>query len=462
MPGLRLGLCGTGRLHRRLRGRLSEVQVVDGKHHSAAWPRLHAEQTQSEHAPKQRCSQGEFDREGAGLPEPARQLPAPPKQQRETLHDDGRVAGHPVRRLHARHPHLRLYPSPGRRHTDPRLNQHHHPHPVRTSRSSRGRATFKTRDNTFSVSRAAAAAAAASRLAEPTSLHPRLFTWGPSSAPTPTYPSWIQDCDGSEPPLPAESELWHDHGDCPAAAPRTGAPSWVAELEDDDPDRTRSQFDSQLTLRDLRLQFAEQISLLTTERKSSDIVETLFRDNRIESLIQKADQVLNSLCPSREGAVSPVPTEELLLTSFTLDEAGAAGGNTRAAEVQSVHASGRGLRGSSTRTQPGPVEALKQMLFRLQTLEAKLRPRGGGEEEEEAPAPPDGLKTHQTPVTQTPEGEDSFSCGPSLHRALHHLGRLKLLVEEEPRKKTGEEKDEDEGRYSSSSADRLSCSQQKP
>ncbi|KAF0031920.1 hypothetical protein F2P81_016475 [Scophthalmus maximus] len=356
-------------------------------------------------------------------------------------------------------PHVSSF-SPGRRHTDPRLNQHHHPHPVRTSRSSRcrGRATFKTRDNTFSVSRAAAAAAAASRLAEPTSLHPRLFTWGPSSAPTPTYPSWIQDCDGSEPPLPAESELWHDHGDCPAAAPRTGAPSWVAELEDDDPDRTRSQ----LTLRDLRLQFAEQISLLTTERKSSDIVETLFRDNRIESLIQKADQVLNSLCPSREGAVSPVPTEELLLTSFTLDEAGAAGGNTRAAEVQSVHASGRGLRGSSTRTQPGPVEALKQMLFRLQTLEAKLRPRGGGEEEEEAPAPPDGLKTHQTPVTQTPEGEDSFSCGPSLHRALHHLGRLKLLVEEEPRKKTGEEKDEDEGRYSSSSADRLSCSQQKP
>uniref|UniRef100_A0A8D3DZX2 Lung adenoma susceptibility protein 2 n=1 Tax=Scophthalmus maximus TaxID=52904 RepID=A0A8D3DZX2_SCOMX len=253
----------------------------------------------------------------------------------------------------------------------------------------RGRATFKTRDNTFSVSRAAAAAAAASRLAEPTSLHPRLFTWGPSSAPTPTYPSWIQDCDGSEPPLPAESELWHDHvvffrlpGDCPAAAPRTGAPSWVAELEDDDPDRTRSQV--------------------------------------------------------RE-------TNHITFYFYLIS----AGGNTRAAEVQSVHASGRGLRGSSTRTQPGPVEALKQMLFRLQTLEAKLRPRGGGEEEEEAPAPPDGLKTHQTPFVISDV-------------ALHHLGRLKLLVEEEPRKKTGEEKDEDEGRYSSSSADRLSCSQQKP
>lgn len=39
-----------------------------------------------------------------------------------------------------------------------------------------------------------------------------------------------------------------------------------------------NQADSQTqTLRDLRLQFAEQISLLTAERKNSDVVETLFR-----------------------------------------------------------------------------------------------------------------------------------------------------------------------------------------
>lgn len=37
------------------------------------------------------------------------------------------------------------------------------------------------------------------------------------------------------------------------------------------------QVDSQQILRDLRLQFAEQISLLTAERKNSDVVETLFR-----------------------------------------------------------------------------------------------------------------------------------------------------------------------------------------
>lgn len=42
------------------------------------------------------------------------------------------------------------------------------------------------------------------------------------------------------------------------------------------------QVDNQQTLRDLRLQFAEQISLLATERKSSHIIETLFRGKKGE------------------------------------------------------------------------------------------------------------------------------------------------------------------------------------
>jgi len=53
----------------------------------------------------------------------------------------------------------------------------------------------------------------------------------------------------------------------------------------------------------------------------------------------------------------------------------------------------------------------------------------------------------------------------SVLRALHHLSCLKLLVEEpkqKGRKEGEEEKDEDEGRYSSSSADGLTCSQQEP
>lgn len=92
------------------------------------------------------------------------------------------------------------------------------------------------------------------------------------------------------------------------------------------------QAESQQTLRDLRLQFAEQISLLAT-KKESDVIDTLFRgvcvcvsqtwplnmslpfiyclsalllsDNRIESLIQKADQVLSSLSQRADGEFCP-------------------------------------------------------------------------------------------------------------------------------------------------------------
>lgn len=101
--------------------------------------------------------------------------------------------------------------------------------------------------------------------------------------------------------------------------------------------RVHCQAESQQTLRDLRLQFAEQISLLATKKKGSDVIETLFRgacacvwvqnltpkhvpafilfffcssalilsDNRIESLIQKADQVLSSLSHRAEGELCP-------------------------------------------------------------------------------------------------------------------------------------------------------------
>lgn len=98
------------------------------------------------------------------------------------------------------------------------------------------------------------------------------------------------------------------------------------------------QADSQLTLRDLRLQLAQQISLLAAERTDSSIKEKLFRgpgtsatvlggqmqrwlrildglpavsplsDNRMESLLQKADQVLNHLsqgCGAAEPPAGP-------------------------------------------------------------------------------------------------------------------------------------------------------------
>ncbi|KAI3362071.1 hypothetical protein L3Q82_012209 [Scortum barcoo] len=371
----------------------------------------------------------------------------------------------------------------------PHRLDHYNPHPTRTPRNLRCRgrtgAAMLKPDVDVSVScNRSAHRATRSDQAEPSSLHlPHWFTSnktdmtcsGITSVPDLKYPPWIHRCDFSDLPPPTQSELWDEQGLLPPTASRSGAPSWVAELEVDDLDQTPAQVDSQQTLRDLRLQFAEQISLFAVDRNCSDTMEALYRDNKIESLIQKADQVLNSLShetDSGEEAVSPLNTKELLLCSsshhcpLTLDSA--AGGSTQATtdggaqcppwstvpQTQCCH-----LYGNSIYKQPGPVEALKQMLFRLQAVEAELQRQ---QPISVAQTITDLLQTEQTPAKQRPEAElESVSGGPSLQRALHHLSCLKVLVEE-PRQKDREEKEEDEGHFSSSSTERLISTQQKP
>ncbi|KAM8827574.1 lung adenoma susceptibility protein 2 isoform 3-T3 [Spinachia spinachia] len=396
--------------------------------------------------------------------------------------------------------------------TPPNHRQHHHLPPTRSSRCRERPAaarlnphvdvssvscpgviisdmfictntTCESLNPCFCLQQSAHIAAAMSEWAEPSSsLHfPRWLTSnktdidgsGITSVPDLKYPAWIHRCDLSETPPPSESQLWDDHGVLQPAAPRNRAPSWVADLEEAEPDQTPGQVDNQQSLRNLRLQFAEQISLLAAGRHGSDVMETLFRDNRMESLIQKADQVLTRLSHrSREAepvgptdcaeAVSEVNTEELLLCSpsrrrpFTWDQAPPSG--SFAEELKSHRGAQEGTSGLHSNVifkQPGPVEALKQMLFRLQAVEAELQ-------RQQVPPPPMApVRLH----TEEAPGEaqlESFLGGPSLQRAMHHLSRLKVLVEE-PREKDAaeEERDEDEGRYSSSSADRLTT-QQKP
>uniref|UniRef100_A0A1A7YX00 Chromosome 18 open reading frame 54 n=1 Tax=Iconisemion striatum TaxID=60296 RepID=A0A1A7YX00_9TELE len=219
-----------------------------------------------------------------------------------------------------------------------------------------------------------------------------------SSMPDLKYPAWIRRCDVSEP------DLWDERVSPPTGAHRTGAPSWISDLEkDDDPDDTPAQVENQQTLRDLRLQLAEQISVLAAERTGSDSLAALFRENRIESLIQKADQVLNSLSgrtESRADPASSVHTEDLLPSlpphcpPLLLDSA--AGGLEAAPADRDVEVQGRGFHGNGTCKQPGPVEAVKQMLFRLQAVEAELQRR----QKEPAGPPPftDGLKTPEKRV----------------------------------------------------------------
>uniref|UniRef100_A0A3Q2QPQ7 Lung adenoma susceptibility protein 2 n=1 Tax=Fundulus heteroclitus TaxID=8078 RepID=A0A3Q2QPQ7_FUNHE len=268
-----------------------------------------------------------------------------------------------------------------------------------------------------------------------------------SSLPDLKYPAWVRRCEVGEP------ELWDERGAAPPGAARVKAPSWVSDLERDEELKPAApQVGGEQTLRDLRLQLAEQISALSGEGRGSDSLTALFRDNRIEALIQKADQLLDSLS-SGGGKVSPVSTEDLLLppptrrASVTLDSGAAELEADRT--HQNLEVLDYSFRCDAAWKQPGPVEALKQMLFRLQAVEAELqRRRAGGP---------------RTPEKQGADGEaelQSFPGSPSLQRALQHLSRLKLLVEEPGRRSRAEE--EDEGRFSSSSADRLPGCQQEP
>ncbi|XP_033951648.1 lung adenoma susceptibility protein 2 isoform X5 [Pseudochaenichthys georgianus] len=296
-------------------------------------------------------------------------------------------------------------------HPAPQMKSHH-PHPTRSSRC-RGRpgAAMMNPD----VDMVSPHRQCAHRADPSVCLHlPRWFTSnktdmdcsGISNVPDQKYPAWIQRCDVSERPPPSESDLWDEQD------PRGGAPSWVAELDHED--QTFSQLvcvqvGSWQTLRDLRLQLAEHICLLAAENNRSGIVETMFRDNRLESLIQKADQVLSCLTNNpavggADGAVRSANTEQLLSSSHCcppIRDSVTVGGVTEAG-----------------------------------TDRGAQRSEGGADLE-------------------------TFPGGPSLQRAMHHLSRLKVLVEE-PKEKPRGQKDEDEGRYSSSSADGLSCTQLKP
>uniref|UniRef100_A0A3Q2Y802 Uncharacterized protein n=1 Tax=Hippocampus comes TaxID=109280 RepID=A0A3Q2Y802_HIPCM len=174
--------------------------------------------------------------------------------------------------------------------------------------------------------------------------------------------------------------------------------------------------------------------------KSSDFSESLVRDQRLESLIQKADEVLSSLSHSFARRESLADSGNLGISCIS---SGFWLFNNLAARWLILSCKDSlcipcllltqdfSCDGSSVCKQPGPLEALKQMMFRLQAVEAELH------RQQHLPIAAPCRKDTQRVI--------------SIRRALHHLNRLKLLLEE-PREKHEEEEDIDEGQYSSSSA----------
>ncbi|XP_063066658.1 lung adenoma susceptibility protein 2 isoform X2 [Engraulis encrasicolus] len=312
---------------------------------------------------------------------------------------------------------------------------------------------------------------------------------GVTSVPDLKYPAWLQECDPSTEPADA-------------TRPGHPVPSWVGELDEssqvtsDDgrkmKDLTGHQrvmagfseaahsdqtevllqgLDGQGTLRELRLQFAEQLALEVENQKDADSSQP-FRDDKIESLILKAEQALHSpslgissqlqpqpqLLPQQKS--SPGGTEEVLEedrswdnppvtfkspvpvgVSCTPQKPEECGGDAK----ETFYSSSSGY---SSRKHPGPVEALKQMLFSLQAVEQRVsldQPAGGdtgadceGQIPPPLPLPLPLSQKHQAPTEEVPNLEVDYISvpgGESLQRALHHLGRLKNLVDDIKEKK---------------------------
>ncbi|KAL2099657.1 hypothetical protein ACEWY4_004051 [Coilia grayii] len=295
---------------------------------------------------------------------------------------------------------------------------------------------------------------------------------GITSVPDLKYPAWLQECDPSVEPSDSTQ-------------PGHSVPSWVGEL--DEPcqetndngtklkdlsshqrvtclsktmhrNQTASLLqvqDSQLSLRELRLQFAEQLALEMENQKDADNSQP-FRDDKIESLILRAEQALNSpslgFSAQSQKQDSPGGTEDVLEADRSWDNPPVSfkspvpvgvsctpqksEEHDDAAREETFHSSSSGY---SSRKHPGPVEALKQMLFSLQAVEHRVSqddPAGENAVVAEGQIPLS--QKYQTPTEEVPNLVEDYKAvagGESLQRALHHLGRLKNLVDDIKEKK---------------------------
>ncbi|XP_038844725.1 lung adenoma susceptibility protein 2 isoform X2 [Salvelinus namaycush] len=304
---------------------------------------------------------------------------------------------------------------------------------------------------------------------------------GVTSIPDLKYPAWLQECDNVPKDIPttninlSESHKKTQHrgwGPTQTLPPSPRPPSWLGELEasyeelkegqkdsngghledvsgsdDDRQQLLRGEADHR-TLREFRLHFSERLALAAEGERSTDF-HKVFGDDKIESLISKAEKVLNSPSlglntnsqlqnsPSlgltsqlqKDMGHSPGGSEDVLEADRSWDNpvitfkspvpVGGAEDTLVTTEPlrdrKDEAASGSCSSGYSSRKHPGPVEALKQMLFSLQAVEQ-----------------------------QRSDDYDTAFGGQSLKRALHHLGRLKSLVEDS----AGVKATSQEGKYS--------------
>uniref|UniRef100_UPI003F5D4DE9 lung adenoma susceptibility protein 2 isoform 11 n=1 Tax=Danio rerio TaxID=7955 RepID=UPI003F5D4DE9 len=177
-------------------------------------------------------------------------------------------------------------------------------------------------------------------------------------------------------------------------------PPWVTELEEGrSQTEVKDHSGEDVSLRELRLQHTHSNTLQTAN------TPPLFKDT------EEALDVDRSWDNPPVAFKSPVPV-------------GIAEEPPAAEDLQRSKSAASGSSGYSSRNHPGPVEALKHMLYRLQAVEQKIS--------QSQHSITDSADTAE----QETEAVDAGS-GESLLRALHHLERLKTLVDDMNDRKVG-------------------------
>ncbi|XP_067114544.1 lung adenoma susceptibility protein 2 [Osmerus mordax] len=310
---------------------------------------------------------------------------------------------------------------------------------------------------------------------------------GITSIPDTKYPAWIQEC-GLPIDTPTHKSSHKKTLTSSQTRPRSPkVPYWLGELEasyeklqmdsvgylgassdsgDLQGEPTASPFKGEARPKTLRQLFAEQPS--QTAGGDCRDMDNLFRDDKLERLILKAEAALSSpslgLSRPRQPDVDPPNSSEDSLEvdrswdnpTITFKSPVPVGGADSPAIAErpfndrNEEAKGSCSSGYSSRKAPGPVEALKQMLFSLQAVEQQVSQPSADQGPDTAVSDTrhtvDGwtdrnmdseAETAQITGTEM-EAYDTAPGGQSLQRALHHLGRLKSLVEDHHEKNTPE------------------------
>ncbi|KAL4617302.1 lung adenoma susceptibility protein 2 [Arapaima gigas] len=309
---------------------------------------------------------------------------------------------------------------------------------------------------------------------------------GVTSIPSLTYPVWLTDID-----MPADTSKnktepkKHHHSHTVVSSVKV--PSWLAKLEasydalqkdslmnqsagkQEHPCTYFEEADHQI-LRNLRLEFAEQLAMA---EESSTTDNKPFSDDKIESLILKAEKVLKSpslgLSSQTLRSISSLHTEDVLDADRSWDNPPVTfkppvpvGGAEDHLNVKtpvgrlpenflSDNEAVRSISsGYSSKKHPGPVEALKQMLFSLQLVEQQVT-----QEDWEKQGNQHSVSTPMSVTLESYEGVqtkpekllDDYETAPAgqcLQRALHHLGRLKCLVDDMNNRKVQQQEEKED------------------